>query len=509
MTARLPRETRTLGWEVLAWTTEYLRQPDGPAAGSPWQFTPEQVRIILRWYEINGAGRFVNRRGVLRRMKGWGKDPFAAALAATELCGPCRFAGFDAKGVPVAAPHPSAWIQVAAVSQDQTRNTMTLFPGLLSPLAADEFSLDMGKTIIYANGGSARIEAVTSSPSALEGGRPSLVILNESQEWVLTNDGHAMADVIRRNLAKSNDGSARSMEICNAHRPEDNSVAEITYEAWRNADGKIPGLMYDALEATAVKDLADRDAVKAALEVARGDSHWVDLDRLCDEIADPATPEHVARRYYLNHVVVVDAERWLPAGAWKGREAAREATGPIVLGFDGSYRHDSTALIGCTLDGYLFVVKIWERPRNAPEDWKVPRLEVHETVGLAMERYEVVELAADPPGWHSEIELWERDYGEDVVVRFDTNQSTRMCPAIDRFRSAVIEKTVTHDGDAQLARHLANCVAKETRAGTQLAKPTANRKIDAAVAAVVAHERAMWHAANQREESVPLVAWAR
>lgn len=502
---RVPAENRTLGWEALGWTTEFLRQPDGADAGLPWRFTAEQVRILLRWYEIDEHGRFVSRRGVLRRMKGWGKDPFAAALAAVELCGPCRFAGFDARGMPVAAPHPAPWIQIAAVSQDQTRNTMTLFPGLLSPAAVDDYRIDLGKTIIYARG-VGRIEAVTSSPSALEGGRPSMVILNESQEWVETNDGHAMADVIRRNLAKSNDGSARSMEICNAHRPEENSVAEVTYEAHRTSNGKIAGLMYDALEAPKVKDLQDREAVKEAILVARGDSTWVDVDRLCDEIADPATPEHLSRRYYLNHVVAVDAERWLPAGAWKAcARPERQVSGSVVLAFDGSYRRDATALIGCSLDGHVFVVKIWERPQKAPESWKVPRSDVDDAVALAMERFDVVELAPDPPGWHSEIEAWERDY-EEIVVRFDTNQPSRMCPAIDRFRPAVVEGTISHDGDVTLARHLSNCVTKEGRFGTALAKPTASRKIDAAVAAVVAYERAMWHAANG-QSPMPLLAW--
>ncbi|MBQ1164301.1 hypothetical protein KBZ21_40620, partial [Streptomyces sp. A73] len=31
-------------------------------------------------------------------------------------------------GQPLGVQHPAAWVQIAAVSQDQTRNTMTLFP---------------------------------------------------------------------------------------------------------------------------------------------------------------------------------------------------------------------------------------------------------------------------------------------------------------------------------------------------------------------------------------------
>jgi len=67
-----PEENRTIGWSVLEWTASWLNQPDGPEAGEPWTFTDEQARIVLRWFEIDADGRFIARRGVLRRMKGWG-----------------------------------------------------------------------------------------------------------------------------------------------------------------------------------------------------------------------------------------------------------------------------------------------------------------------------------------------------------------------------------------------------------------------------------------------------
>ncbi|MCZ0996306.1 hypothetical protein O1L44_29530 [Streptomyces noursei] len=66
----VPDETRTLGWDVLRWTSRYLLQPDGPDAGQPWRFTDEQVRIALRWFEINDAGEFTRRQGTIRRLKG-------------------------------------------------------------------------------------------------------------------------------------------------------------------------------------------------------------------------------------------------------------------------------------------------------------------------------------------------------------------------------------------------------------------------------------------------------
>lgn len=63
---------KTLGWHVLGWTADYLRQPDGPGAGSNWRYTDEQARFILWWFAVDRQGRFLYRSGMLRRVKGWG-----------------------------------------------------------------------------------------------------------------------------------------------------------------------------------------------------------------------------------------------------------------------------------------------------------------------------------------------------------------------------------------------------------------------------------------------------
>ena len=151
---------RTLGWQVLAWTADYLRQPDGPDAGGPWNYTDEQMRFVLHWYAVDEHGRFVYRYGMLRRVKGWGKDPVGATICAVEFVGPCRFNGWDADGLPVAIANPAAWVLTAAVSRDQTRNTMTLFPGLFSDAAISDYKIDLGKELIFAQG-ARRLEAVT------------------------------------------------------------------------------------------------------------------------------------------------------------------------------------------------------------------------------------------------------------------------------------------------------------------------------------------------------------
>ena len=61
---------------------------------------------------------------------------------------------------------------------------------------------------------------------------------------------------------------------------------------------------------------------------------------------------------------VTGVEAWLPWGAWDACATERTVhpRERVVLAFDGSASGDSTALVGCTLDGHLWVEGLWENP---------------------------------------------------------------------------------------------------------------------------------------------------
>ena len=64
--------TYTIGWDVLKWISTNLIQPDGDNAGEPFVLTAEQARFVLWLYAVDETGRFLHRRAVLQRPKGWG-----------------------------------------------------------------------------------------------------------------------------------------------------------------------------------------------------------------------------------------------------------------------------------------------------------------------------------------------------------------------------------------------------------------------------------------------------
>jgi phage terminase large subunit-like protein len=218
------------------------------------------------------------------------------------------------------------------------------------------------------------------------------------------------------------------------------------------------------------------------------------------------TPEPEFRTKRCNQWVST-SQAWLPSGAWEDCKAVKIIPdgAEVVLGFDGSYNNDSTALV-VVVPGeapHIDVVRCWERPATADDSWKVPIFEVEAAIRESCQRWNVREIACDPARWARTVEALELE-GLPVVVYPQSPE--RMVPATQRFYEAVLNKTLTHSGDPRLARHVGNCVLKVNQRGAQLAKEAkmSPRKIDLAVAAVIALDRA----ARPAEVSPPiLVAW--
>lgn len=506
---------RTLGWGVINWLYEYVLTPGGPHAGEAFMPTMEQARFIVWWYAVDEYGRFVYRDGILRRLKGWGKDPLAGALALVELCGPVEFSHFDETGQAVGKPKYDPWVQIAAVSQDQTRNTFTLFPALISPKLKEEYGLDLHKTLIYDKRGK-MIEGVTSSPLALEGKRPTFVIMNETQWWVEQNDGKAMAMVIEGNVTKAAYGTCRALRICNAHVPGQDSVGEDDWEAYlKTAAGKAmdTGVLYDALEApsdTPVSEIPPLDEdpdgfwegidkLKQGLETARGDAVWLDIDNIVSSILDIRNPVSESRRKFLNQVNASE-DSWISPAEWDRltSDVRLEPGDTITLGFDGSKSNDHTALSACRVsDGAVFLLRSWD-PENYPTG-EIPRDEVDATVRSAFERFKVVAFRADVREFESYIDSWGKDYKRKLKINASPNnpvafdmrgQKKKFALDCERFLDAVLGEELVHNGDPALRWYVLNAHRNPTNydaVSIRKESKDSSRKIDGAVTAVLAY----------------------
>ena len=144
----------------------------------------------------------------------------------------------------------------------------------------------------------------------------------------------------------------------------------------------------------------------------------------------------------------------------------------------------------------MFKIALWAAPADDPQ-WRVPRAEVDAMIAAAFAMWDVTELACDQWGWVDSIAKWSAAY-PDKVVQFNTGSLQRMSPATDRFYAAVMDQTLSHDGDPDLAAHINNAVARNTTLGASIHKDkkTSPRKIDLAIAAIIAFERSAWHVEN-------------
>lgn len=504
---------RTLGWGILNWWATYVKSPGGEHAGSPFMPTLEQARFVLWMYAVDENGRYLFRNIVFRRMKGHGKDPLAAALSLVEACGPVAFSHFGEDGQPVGKARHAAWIQIVAVSQEQTKNTMSLFPVMISGLMKQQYGLEVNKTIIYTGEGG-RIESVTSSPHSMEGNRPTFVIRNETQWWQEANDGHDLAGVIEGNVTKI--PGSRTMSICNAHIPGEDSVAERDYEAWQavsSGQAVDVGTLYDALEAPADTPVSEIPSAREdpegyeqglarlryGIEIARGDSLWLPVETIIESVLDVKNPITESRRKFLNQVNASE-DSWIAPYEW---DAVADPTltldkgDKITLGFDGSKSNDWTALVACRVeDGALFLIKAWNPAVHHNEE--VPREDVDATVRSCFERYDVVAFRADVYQFEAYVDQWGRDFKKKVKVNaspanpiaFDMRgQQKRFALDCERFLDAVIEQELCHNGDVTLRQHVLNARRHPTTydaIAIRKASKDSSKKIDAAVCSVLA-----------------------
>jgi phage terminase large subunit-like protein len=517
-----PEPWDTLGPEVCDWIEANLVHGPGDLLGQPVRLTDEWRLFLYRCYEVfprghdlEGRRRF--KRVVLSRRKGVGKTELAAMIAIAELdsTAPVRCDGWRKVGrsyEPVGRPVIDPYVPMVATTEEQTEDLAygAAYQILAHSPIADAY--DIGLERVAPRVGSGKLLPLAGAPNARDGARTTFQHFDETHLFIATRLIRSHATMLR-NIPKRRAADPWSLETTTAYEPGEESIAETSHRyAIDVSEGRAKGeprFLYDHRQASPERKLTIRRELRTAIREASGDAWpFTDLDAIEEQFRDPQVEHGQSVRFWLN-IPWRSERKFLELSVWDALEKRKRLRDRprVVLGFDGSYNRDSTALWAATVEEkpHLFKVAAWERPNDDP-GWRTPRNEVMEALATAMSEFDVAELAPDPPGWHREVEEWEDLYGE-VVVRFETMQPSRMGPACDDFYQSVHERRLSHDGDVVLRRHLGNAVTQKRRGYEVITKdkPDSPRKIDAAVAAIVAVHRALWHAGQSEE--VPLVAW--
>lgn len=279
------------------------------------------------------------------------------------------------------------------------------------------------------------------------------------------------------------------------------SIAYNLYQYGQQiARGEVddPSFFMSWWEAAAEADHRDPQTWIEANPGLSNDSYESLVDLNDFESAVRRTPEAEFRTKRVNQWVSSQMS-WLPTGAWDECESSFEVSpdDEIVLGFDGSFSGDASVIVGAVIPKEdepvkVFLVKAWEKDLNIhDDDWRVDIADVENTIiQFCAEHPKVREIACDPFRWQRTMQMLE-DRGL-PIVEWPSTSARRMVPACAKFYDAVVEKRLVHDGDPLLARHLDNAVTKMDNLGPRIVKENRHspRKIDAAVAAVLAVDRA-------------------
>jgi phage terminase large subunit-like protein len=195
-------------------------------------------------------------------------------------------------------------------------------------------------------------------------------------------------------------------------------------------------------------------------------------------------------------------ETALPTGRWEACREDRPADGEVIefssgeqvptewlddaiLFLDGSWAGDSTGIVACTPDSYLYVVTHHERTEVDGPEWRVPVTSVEADVVMAIDAG-ARGILVDPHRWQRTIAvLEEAGY---PVAEWHTNNISRIVPAWKDFYAAVLDQELHHDGNLALARHIGNMILKIDAHGARPVKHRPSvRHIDLGICAIGAY----------------------
>ncbi|KKL71690.1 hypothetical protein LCGC14_2092390 [marine sediment metagenome] len=503
----------TLGPQVCAFIEEYLIHGPGDIRGEPARLDDETRALLYRMYEVfpkghKQAGRRRFKRVGLSLRKGTAKKEKAAWIAACELHpdAPVRCVSWKGEE-PVGGSVNDPYIPMVAYTEEQSDELA--YSALLvilseGPLASD---FDIGLQRVMRKRGGGKAVSLATAPDSRDGARTTFQVFDETHRFTLPRlkEAHRtmMANIPKRRLA-----DAWSLETTTASAPGEGSVAEATMDYARAvAEGKLTDsrLFFFHRQASDGHDLTTEKGVREAVIEASGPAaEWSDIEGIVEQWRDPTSDRNYLERVWLNRPVTLSS-RAFNGAKWK--KLARPdyvvpPGSPIVLGFDGSRREDSTALVGTEImTGFQWLIGLWEKPLGlAGADWSVPGAEVDAAVELCFERWKVWRMYADPWGWGSELSNWASRWGtgkDGKVWEWRTNRWSITASIVQNYAVAIETGEITHDGNEDFRRHIGNACRRTLSIrdsdGVPLwvvtkERPDSPKKMDVAMAAILSWE---------------------
>lgn len=486
---------------------ELLIVPSGKGAGKPLKLRPWQKWFIRDVYgPLNRKGSRLVRRAILCIARKNGKSFLTAALALVHLVGP--------ESVPNGEIYSAATERKqAGIIFKYAAQIVRASPELLSVIKI----VDSTKTMVYYGNGST-FEAVSAEAGSKYGFNPTVVIYDE------------LAQARNRDLHDALDTSMAAREeplfivISTQSKDPLHILSQLIDDGLSGRDPTTVCHLY------AIPDDADEDAIFTDKKLwklanpALGDFRSLPEMRTMAKRAR-RLPDFEAsfRNLYLNQRV--DAKSpIIPRLEWVGckDEYIVEDSEEIYLGLDLSGKTDLTALVGVTVsDGSRVLAWFWKPEaslkdhetrdrvpyatwvkqgfiettpgRTVQYDWVVTRLaEIaarYTVKGMAFDRWRIDNFKNDCDRVGLDVYVDGKDDELAGAVRLvPWGQGFKdMAPAIDELESAVLDRTLHHNGHPCLTWNMSNAMGLKDPAGNRKMDKSASRfRIDGAVALAMA-----------------------
>jgi phage terminase large subunit-like protein len=464
-------------------TARFCRHTKGRWYGRPFRLEPWQ-REFTRELLQTRYGRRVYRTALLGIPRKNGKSTLAAALA-LYMAGP---EGEQAPDVVIAAGSRDQ----AAMVFNQARAFVDVSPELSAWYRTQRYVIDCPPT-------DGVIRRIAADGKLQHGLNPSAIVIDELHSFQTPRQEELYAAMVTSTGARE---QPLTVAITTAGFDEQTILGGLYRRAMDLPDieqrpgltiGRDPdsGFLFWWFAAAPDADVDDEDAWMTA-----NPASWVTVEELRRQRTSPTMDELSFRRLHLNQWTR-GRDAWLPAGVWAGLRSDVEIPdgAEVYLGVDVGIADDSTAVaVAHRLeDGRVAIAaRVWSAREDSMAHEHVAggrvRLEpIEDHIRGLARRYSVQELVYDPRFFERSAQQLSDD---GLMVAPFEQASKLMHDACHGFYRACRQGQITHDGDPVLAAHVDATAAEQTERGWRIRKLRSSQKIDACVAAVMAHSRA-------------------
>ena len=495
-----------------------LRHPKERYA--PFVLLPWQRRFLRRIFGmVDDEGLRQIRRAYLEVPKKNGKSELAAGVALYML---------------LMDEEPSAEVYLAATTRDQAGIVFRTAAAMVevSPALRKELKVIRStKTIVRRADPNSFLRALSADGDAQDGINPSAVIIDELHRWK-TGKSHELLNVLTKGTVARKQPLV--FEITTAGSTQDESpLAWLEHERVRHikaGDFSDPRF-YGEIHAADPKEDWTNPAVWAkanpSLETNGGFLKVSAIEAECRAAINQPSLQAAFKRYQLGIWLSTETE-WMPREAWKVCAGARRSLveRSCYMGLDLSETTDLTSLVLLfpDPDGSFDVLPLFwmarERIRERELADRVPYgvwaeqgflevtdgnvidlRDIKKKIAWAAEVFDIKEVAFDPHhALQLSIELTEELGLKCVPV---PQRFTHMSEPTKKLLELVLQEKLRHEGHPILSWNM-NCVRVKSDGNDNIrpVKPDRfkeQKRIDGAVALILALSRAMFHKASVYE----------